>query len=119
MQKHKKKSKHHYIPVFYSKNFTSLGVRDDLLFVYDVIERKGFLNSPLKVGFKNHDNRFTTKGGVYEDDLVEEMYGRIESDAARVIEKILNKEVSLPIRRKNSFVFLSPPKWFVFRSFAS
>jgi hypothetical protein len=95
MQKNKNnvKKRHHYIPVCYSKNFTS----DDnpkCIFVYE----KGNANSPElrtpnNIGVIGHYNTFQKANGGKDTNTVEDMYSAVEKIWPDLINKFQKKEL--------------------------
>jgi len=86
---------HHFIPQFFLGNFTPSGTKDDLLWVTDRKERKGFPGKPRNVGFQKDFYRADIEGAP--PDIVERILGWFEGFAAPAVKHVLEQH-SLPDR---------------------
>ncbi|MBA0882460.1 DUF4238 domain-containing protein [Flavobacterium undicola] len=88
--------KHHYIPVFYIKNFCN---EKGQIFVNDKSNEKDYENIKIKypknIFFEWNRNNFEFDGE--KNDAIEKMYGILDNDLVKTIKKVIDDE-ALPGR---------------------
>ena len=86
-----KSSRHHYIPKFLIKGFTS---KDGLLFVYDKKKDKILTDkrSPKSLFFENNRNTLEITSDVKSSILEDSFYQSIDNDSSKVIKYLQNTD---------------------------
>ena len=90
--------RHHVIPQLYLAGFTDSGKKDGLLYAHDLRQLKTWRDKPANVAFVKDFYRIDTPG--IDADAIEKSFWEIESQAARVLKKIIELD-RLPARRKD------------------
>ena len=81
------KRRHHYIPQFYLKGFTDPR-KENCVWVYDKEEEKLFPSTPLNIAVEKDYHTMINEKSEADTETIENLYGFIESDASKVIQKI-------------------------------
>lgn len=93
--------KHHYLPIFYLKKFTDENEKFDVLNVKTNCIKPG-PHDPAKFFYELDDNNVTIDG--IETDFIEKEFGKIETDASIVFDKIC-KNITLNNTEKNTLEY--------------
>src|SRR5580700_10234854 len=83
--------RHHFIPVFYLKNFTD---NDGLFYIYDVV-KKSLKENGRKFAPSTHfyeHNLNTVSSGQTQSNFIETKYGKLDSEIGEIVAKIKQGE---------------------------
>lgn len=100
--------KHHYLPVFYLKKFTDEDEKFDVLNVKTNCIKPG-PHDPAKFFYELDDNNVTIDG--IETDFIEKEFGKIETDAAIVFDKICKNETLSNSEQNTLEYFINSLYW--------
>ena len=83
---------HHFIPQFMLANFTSVGTREDLLWVSDLKSNKKWKSSPANTGHRR--DFYRVEGDIAPADTVESMLGSVEYKVAPVVQRVIESRAT-------------------------
>ena len=97
--------RHHYVPAFLLRNFTS---SDGVLWIYDAKNQKSWEGCPESAGFERHWHTISKKGGVSDSESIEKIVtDRYDSPGASAVKKLLNQEQLDPASIVSFFRFVA------------
>src|ERR1041385_2475383 len=95
--------RHHVIPQLYLAGFTASGGKNGLLYAHDLREFKTFQAKPSNIAYVK--DFYKIEGLAVDSDAIEKFFWELETEAARVIKKII--EVGrLPAKRKDYTILM-------------